>query len=100
MPVGEVSILSLTLFLAEGERTLTRCVLKTIVLSPLSAGVGSYALFPCASAPPSPPCVDTEFLLWRCRERQENPLRRAALQQSTPDAVVHTCLCLLVKNAL
>lgn len=45
MPVGEVPILSLTLFQAEGEGILTACVLKTIVLSPLSAGVGSWALF-------------------------------------------------------
>lgn len=45
MPVGEVSILSLTLLQAEGEGILTGCVLKIIVLSPLSAGVGSWSLF-------------------------------------------------------
>lgn len=39
----------------------------------------------CASAPPSPPCVDTHTVLtWRCRERQENPLGRAALKQRVP----------------
>lgn len=54
MPAGEVPILSLTLQQAKREGILTGRVLKTIVLSPLSAGVGSLALF-CMSFCSSPP---------------------------------------------
>lgn len=48
---------------------------------------------PCASAPPSPPCVDTHRVLTTEEQgeagkpsQEENLLRRAALQQSAPDA--------------